>query len=58
MSGVFERMSISEQDTICLVTALNDSTGELLEKAEKNWSALEQRFKHIAVHLTDSTNQA
>ncbi|MFP6807171.1 MAG: hypothetical protein VB957_08320 [Pseudomonadales bacterium] len=51
-------MSISEQDTICLVTALNDSTGELLEKAEKNWSALEQRFKHIAVHLTDSTNQA
>jgi hypothetical protein len=41
---------------ICLVTALADSSGELLEKAEKNWRALQDRFADIAVHVTNNTH--
>jgi len=40
----------------CLVTALADREAELLEKARLHWPAIEQRFDHIAVHVTDHTN--
>ncbi len=42
--------------SICLVTALCDPPGELLQKAERNWPALQRRFSRVAVHLTDDTH--
>jgi hypothetical protein len=43
---------------ICLVTALADREAELLEKTRLHWPAIEQRFDHITVHVTDHTKPA
>jgi hypothetical protein len=40
----------------CLVTAICDPPGTLLEKAARLWDQLERRFSDIAVHVTTDTH--
>lgn len=49
---------MNKNTDICFVTALNDSSGALLEKAKSNWKALQCRFSQIVVHVTDCTHQS
>jgi len=43
---------------VCLVTALCDPPGELLDKAERLWPALAERFEQIAMNVTTDTHPA
>jgi len=43
---------------VCLVTALRDAPGELLDKTERLWPALRARFGLIAMNVTTDTHPA
>lgn len=45
-----------DTQSCCLVTAICDPPGALLEKAARLWPELERRFTDIAVHVTTNTH--